>query len=666
MRQLKMYSDARVVGAKVRLYSPPPRGATSPSRASFAHPPSRLGGGLNLPPPQPSPAPSSSGETFWNSNRNTEVKRLLRPGVADGPAQLAANLSRAGAVAINLQPLAGEEMAVLAEGLRRAVNVTAIRLACEARGGGVPVPTVAGSGPRARKLATLGAAKLNGVDALLASPRVGESLGLALAAHVRASDTVAEVEINADLGAAAFEHVGRALASSSSVRKVSFRGSKMGDRAFAGLVVGLRECASVAEVNLAECALTDASGPAVASILRAQASRFATDEWANNLRVYDARGKASSREKERSSPPEARRSGVTGVARVDLSENAALSDASAKSLCDALRQDATLEFLGVRGCDLDEKAAARFARAMRDHPRLDVVDLRGAKPRDAAADPEPRAAPLGILRVAAETLASSSETNAEARDAEGECASEVAVEGRKKEVFMDMRDAAPRPAAPKDVDVARGSAKHARPSSARPSSARSASTASRIEGRRGWSPASGAVPPKWGEIGTHTAAGKAAVGFLPPSPFRGGAPAAASARPRRARPASAGPWTAPKLARSKADAVLATRSENAGARRDGGEAPAKKDRGAAASAAAKAKAAKVSEEKAIVRQLTRALRALEGEVAGAAPEELRRRVAAAERASAEAEDRDGAPSAPSERALAKVRRDLEALRRMCH
>ena len=353
---------------------------------------------------------------------------------------------------------------------------------------------------------------------------------------------------------------------------------------------------------------------------------------------------------------------MTGVARVDLSENAALSDAAAKSLCDALRQDATLEFLGMRGCDLDEKAAARFARAMRDHPRLDVVDLRGAKPRDAAADPEPRAAPLGILRVAAETLASSSETNAEARDAEGECASEVAVEGRKKEVFMDMRDVAPRPAAPKDVDVARGSAKHARPSSARPSSARSASTVSRIEGRRGWSPASGAVPPKWGEIGTHTAAGKAAVGFLPPSPFRGGAPAAASARPRRARPASAGPWTAPKLARSKADAVLATRSENAGARRDGGEAPAKKDLGAASAKAA----AKVSEEKAIVRQLTRALRALEGEVAGAAPEELRRRVAAAERASAEAEDRDGAPSAPSERALAKVRRDLEALRRMCH
>ena len=374
MRQLQMYSDARVVGAKVRLCSPPPRGATSPSRASFAPPPSRLGGGLNLPPPQPSPAPSSSGETFWNSNRNTEVKRLLRPGVADGPAQLAANLSRAGAVAINLQPLAGEEMAVLAEGLKRAENMTAIRLACEARGGGVPVPTVAGSGPRARKLATLGAAKLNGVDALLASPRVGESLGLALAAHVRASDTVAEVEINADLGAAAFEHVGRALASSSSVRKVSFRGSKMGDRAFAGLVVGLRECASVAEVNLAECALTDASGPAVASILRAQASRFATDEWANNLRVYDARGKASSRE--RSPPPEARRSGVTGVARVDLSENAALSDASAKSLCDALRQDATLEFLGMRGCDLDEKAVARFARAMRDHPRLDVADLR--------------------------------------------------------------------------------------------------------------------------------------------------------------------------------------------------------------------------------------------------------------------------------------------------
>ena len=67
------------------------------------------------------------------------MKRLLRPGVADGPAELAANMTKAGAISVNLQPLTADEMAVLGDGLKRAESMTVIRLKCEARGGGLPI-----------------------------------------------------------------------------------------------------------------------------------------------------------------------------------------------------------------------------------------------------------------------------------------------------------------------------------------------------------------------------------------------------------------------------------------------------------------------------------------------------------------------------------------------
>jgi len=37
------------------------------------------------------------------------VKRLLRPGIADGPETLAANMTKAGAIAVNLVPLSTVE-----------------------------------------------------------------------------------------------------------------------------------------------------------------------------------------------------------------------------------------------------------------------------------------------------------------------------------------------------------------------------------------------------------------------------------------------------------------------------------------------------------------------------------------------------------------------------
>ena len=102
---------------------------------------------------------------------------------------------------------------MLAEGLKRAENRRYPPSRAGARGGGVPVPTVAGLGPaRARKLATLGAAKLNGVDALSrvpASARASASRWPRTSARRTPSPRLRSAPTS---GAAAFEHVGRALA----------------------------------------------------------------------------------------------------------------------------------------------------------------------------------------------------------------------------------------------------------------------------------------------------------------------------------------------------------------------------------------------------------------------------------------------------------------------
>ena len=44
-------------------------------------------------------------DVHWNSWRNVEAKRLLRPDGAKGAKQLAAHMSEAGSIVVNLVPL---------------------------------------------------------------------------------------------------------------------------------------------------------------------------------------------------------------------------------------------------------------------------------------------------------------------------------------------------------------------------------------------------------------------------------------------------------------------------------------------------------------------------------------------------------------------------------
>ena len=125
-RQLKLYPDPEVKA------KPEVRADTSRTRGDDAHPsfahrsfsrpekhcsPSAAAHHAPRPRGLPTSQTKASGDferlqtvsaVQWNSFRDTEVKRLLRPGIADGANALAENMTKASAISVNLVPLSAE------------------------------------------------------------------------------------------------------------------------------------------------------------------------------------------------------------------------------------------------------------------------------------------------------------------------------------------------------------------------------------------------------------------------------------------------------------------------------------------------------------------------------------------------------------------------------
>ena len=620
-------------------------------------------------------------DVHWNSWRNVEAKRLLRPDGAKGAKQLAAHMSEAGSIVVNLVPLSGDEMRALSEGLRRARGMTCVRLVREARGGGLPVRTT--KALESRQLASSVAARARAAG----GPTAGRSqedvlplLGQRLADHVARSKTLLELEVGVDLGAGAMGRLGAAIARSQSLRRVSFRDSEMGDASFSALVDGVRRNDKLRDVDLSGCALTDASDAAVASVVRARAGRRAVEAWEQNLRRYDGdeRDDGEDTREDKTihafgddddvlSSAETRTR--LGLARLELSYNR-IGPATVEAMCAALRQDVELRALGMRACLVSDADAARLGKAMREHPALELVALGQSRVAGAR---------LGALRVDVVGVVDGKKPSPPAKEA-GEPG--LGSPRRRRDVFMDMewrpdtpradaearRRAAERRAA---RDAAKRSENAARPATARPATARERSRLE-METRRGWSPASGATASKWHAMGTHTSAARP-HSALPKSPFAprtnvdaetrdarqkkgggvgGGGGGGGGPSLRRAAAEAAGAWTRPELGRAKASAVL------------GGS-------GGSRLRAPTAVPAGASSEKMLVRSLTKALRSLARADAAADPEALRRRVAAAARAAQTLEDTreladfergEDYGGTKSARMMARVRADMRALR----
>lgn len=622
-------------------------------------------------------------DPHWNSWRNVEAKRLLRPNGAKGAKQLAAHMSEAGSIVVNLVPLSGDEMRALSEGLRRARGMTCIRLVREARGGGLPVRTT--KALQSRQLASSVAARARAASAGSA-PTAGRSqedvlplLGQRVAEHVARSKTLLELEVGVDLGVGAMATLGNAIARSQSLRVVSFKDSEMGDASFSKLVDGVRRNANLRDVDLSGCCLTDASDAAVASVVRARAGRRAVEAWERNLRRYDDEDRTNEVSSspfggdERDDDDEGTDQNRLGLARLELSYNR-LGAAAVEAMCVALRQDVELRHLGMRACLVSDADAARLGKTMREHPALELVAL--GQSRVAGAD-------LGALR-AEQTPRSSSSPSADAKGKGAKARETKDGEDLKKrrDVYMDMewtpgtpranaealkRDAARRA----EREAARRADKNASFSKTRPATARSEKARLEMETRRGWSPASGATASKWHDMGTHTSAARP-HSALPKSPFAprtnvdaetegggarrkresdGGGGGAPSLRASASAAAGFGAWTRPTLGRSKASVVLSDRK------------PFSRPSSVLTSTPAGA-----SSEKMLVHSLTKALQSLARSDAAADPEALRRRVAAAARAAQTAselaefergEDYGGTKSA---RMMARVRADMRALR----
>ena len=631
-------------------------------------------------------------DPHWNSWRNVEAKRLLRPNGAKGAKQLAAHMSEAGSIVVNLVPLSGDEMRALSEGLRRARGMTCIRLVREARGGGLPVRTT--KALQSRQLASSVAARARAASGGSA-PTAGRSqedvlplLGQRVAEHVARSKTLLSLEVGVDLGVGAMATLGNAIARSQSLRVVSFKDSEMGDASFSALVDGVRRNANLRDVDLSGCCLTDASDAAVASVVRARAGRRAVEAWERNLRRYDDKSPEKDRKHEGSSKhpfggddvygeDDDDLSGTDqkrlGLARLELSYNR-LGAASVEAMCVALRQDVELRQLGMRACLVSDADAARLGKTMREHPALELVAL--GQSRVAGAD-------LGALR-AEQTPRFSSSPSADAKGKGAKARETKHGEDLKKrrDVYMDMEWAPGTPRANAEAlkrdaarraerEAARREDKKASFSKTRPATARSEKARLEMETRRGWSPASGATASKWHDMGTHTSAARP-HSALPKSPFAprtnvdaetegggarrkresdGGGGGAPSLRASASAAAGFGAWTRPTLGRSKASVVLSDRK------------PFSRPSSVLTSTPAGA-----SSEKMLVHSLTKALQSLARSDAAADPEALRRRVAAAARAAQTAselaefergEDYGGTKSA---RMMARVRADMRALR----
>ena len=309
---------------------------------------------------------------------------------------------------------------------------------------------------------------------------------MAVAAQVKSSKTLLELEIGADLGPAGMEPIGKAIAANTSLLRLSFADSAMGDSSFAHVVDGLRANVNVKELDLSGCALTDASGEAIGSIMRAHASRRAVSDWEANLRCYP--GSASSKDLARAQA-EGAVGPVGGLLTLNLSYNS-LTTVSAKAMCAALKSDTRLQTISLKSNRIDEDGAARFGAAMREHPRLAAIELQGGSNADGV--------DLGILRVV-----HGSEVTMDHPE-------ELDKQIVKKDVFMDMDcpPTTPRAKARRDAEVAAKKARATRRDPKARVSATAAGSAGWYEGRRGWSPASGVGAAKWERIGDHASSAK--------------------------------------------------------------------------------------------------------------------------------------------------------------
>jgi hypothetical protein len=123
-----------------------------------------------------------------------------------------------------------------------------------------------------------------------AVPQLDASLAAsALATHLRGTDSLEELELGFCLPHRELGVVAAALPRCASLRRLSLAAAPLGDAGLRRLLDGLQAAPWVESLRLAGCGLSDASGQALATLIREHAHQRAYCDWrVRILRLFAA------------------------------------------------------------------------------------------------------------------------------------------------------------------------------------------------------------------------------------------------------------------------------------------------------------------------------------------------------------------------------------------
>ena len=191
---------------------------------------------------------------------------------------------------------------------------------------------------------------------------------------------IRELEIGMRLSPAGYRTLATAIARNGTLKKLSFRGSHMGDGLLALMKPGLEANTSLEILDLTACSITDRSVTLLASIIKTHTERRIVLGYHNHLRAYPDSSLAP-RDSEALHRRELQQlaKGVDeqcgGLVHLELAENS-VTDRGVADLCASLSFVRRLAMLGLRGNKITVESEEKVIELMKDHRALARVDLR--------------------------------------------------------------------------------------------------------------------------------------------------------------------------------------------------------------------------------------------------------------------------------------------------
>ncbi|KAK3281211.1 hypothetical protein CYMTET_10986 [Cymbomonas tetramitiformis] len=283
-----------------------------------------------------------------------------------------------GVCELNLKYVSPDEVLVLAEAIERTPDLQQLRLQVHERVYSSPEQARIHKKQRGKRQHEA----IMEVSETLQSNRICKPFSRALGAMLQGSRFLTELELGATPGALGLTYIARGIATTHSLRQLSFGGSKMGDACFALLVDALAVNRSITKLTLYGCDLTDASALGLSKVIKAHAARRTVEGWQDTLRLYAADGSSIAPSAALVRPiQDDPVSLIGGYEELDLSYNL-FTDATVKVLCGAVRMDFRMQVLGLSGNRLTTASATAWQGIMAEHSTLRIVDLRSNKAMD--------------------------------------------------------------------------------------------------------------------------------------------------------------------------------------------------------------------------------------------------------------------------------------------